>query len=248
MTWFAKLTLFSLVALALPFGPAHASRPVCEGFAEAAALEEGVPQGLLSAIALTESGRSAEGAFRAWPWTLNVGGKGFYFASRDAAEAKIHELLAKGVTNFDVGCMQVNFRWHGEAFAHATDMLDPRQNTVYAARFLSELRGREGSWEKATQAYHSLTPELGSKYLERVRANLAHVGKVAPEKTEEKPWSYASNDATQGGALIALGEVSTVAVVLPEGAHPRFESKRRLRVRLPQVPPGLLDAMEASRG
>ena len=37
-------------------------------------------------------------------------------------------------------------------------------------------------------------------------------------------------------------------VVLPEGAHPRFESKRRLRVRLPQVPPGLLDAMEASRG
>jgi soluble lytic murein transglycosylase-like protein len=34
-------------------------------------------------------------------------------------------------------------------------MLDPRANVQYAARFLKELRGRQGSWTMAVARYHA---------------------------------------------------------------------------------------------
>jgi len=34
-------------------------------------------------------------------------------------------------------------------------MLEPRRNVRYAARFLKELRAREGSWSMAVARYHA---------------------------------------------------------------------------------------------
>ena len=53
---------------------------------------------------------------RAWPWAINREGKGYWFESREEALAFAKASLAEGRTSFDVGCVQINYRWHGHAF------------------------------------------------------------------------------------------------------------------------------------
>ncbi|MEY8882549.1 hypothetical protein [Donghicola sp. XS_ASV15] len=52
------------------------------------------------------------------------------------------DTMAGGTTSIDVGCMQVNYRWHGEGFSSLEDMFDPAANTAYAAEFLTRLKER----------------------------------------------------------------------------------------------------------
>ena len=71
---------FALVALAVTFFAGQASAgPVdglCGALARQAERAEGIPPGLVHALALAESGRwfAADGATRPWPWTVNVAG------------------------------------------------------------------------------------------------------------------------------------------------------------------------------
>lgn len=162
------LVIGVLAALALAEA-AGANAPDCEGLAEAAAARHGIPEGVMAAIARTESGGGPRAS--AWPWTLNMGGEGMYLESAGAALARLRAVLDEGRSNVDVGCMQVNWRWHGEAFDSLEQMIDPAANTEYAARFLVDLWRREGTWEAAVQAYHSSDPERGAAYLARVERN-----------------------------------------------------------------------------
>ena len=59
----------------------------------------------------------SNGRYRPWPWTLNQGGDSHYLDSAAEALAKLDDILATGTTNVDVGCMQLNWKWHSEAFA-----------------------------------------------------------------------------------------------------------------------------------
>ena len=138
--------------------------PDCETLAAAAGREAGIPDGILPAIARVESGRNG----RAWAWTLNQGGKGSYHASKEAALARLTDILATGDRNVDLGCMQINWRWHSTEFPDAASMLDPVANTRYAARFLSALHDRHGSWEGAIAAYHSTQPTRAAAYEHKV--------------------------------------------------------------------------------
>ena len=145
--------------------------PDCARLAAAAGAAEGLPEGLLPAISLVETGKGdGQGGRMPWPWTLNQGGDSHYLDSAAEALAKLDDILATGTTNVDVGCMQLNWKWHSEAFASRADMLDPVQNTAYAARFLKELKNQLGSWELATAAYHSTDPDRGQAYVAKVSA------------------------------------------------------------------------------
>ena len=130
------------------------------------------PAGLARAIALTESGRRdpESGQHVPWPWTVNNGGAGNYFDSKDEAIAFVRRLRGEGRTNIDVGCMQVNLGWHADAFESLEEAFDPIANVGYALEFLARLRDEAGSWEKAIQNYHSREPERGVAYRERVFA------------------------------------------------------------------------------
>jgi hypothetical protein len=143
---------------------------LCESAAQQAAAETGVPLNVLQAIALAESGRSYGGARRPWPWTVNFGGPGFWYDSSEEAQLAVVERQSVGTTNFDVGCFQINHRWHGDAFETMAQMFDPTANALYAARFLMELYQETGSWPDAAAAYHSRTPELAEAYRERFLA------------------------------------------------------------------------------
>lgn len=176
-----RLVLF-LVLLVLT-APALRAAESCEELAARAGAEAGLPEGLMPAIARVESGRGG----RAWPWTLNQGGRGMFFESRDEALAVLRSVVASGVTNIDVGCMQLNWRWHAPAFASPEEMIDPVRNTRHAARFLVELHARLGSWEAATAAYHSADRARGASYLAKVTAErggsrLAEAGAILPDE------------------------------------------------------------------
>ena len=132
-----------------------------------------IPVHLLQAISLTESGRWSDhhDAFIAWPWTVMAEGKGRYLPSKEAALAEVRALQARGITNIDVGCMQVNLYYHGSNFASLEDAFDPIHNVAYATAFLLDLRKRRNSWTKAVQEYHSTNRDRQRHYQSKVMAN-----------------------------------------------------------------------------
>lgn len=148
---------------------------ICESTAQKASSATGVPLSVLKAISLTETGRRQNGQFRPWPWTVNMEGKGVWFSSSDEAKAYVYKHYKRGARSFDVGCFQLNYKWHGKAFSSIDEMFDPTANSMYAAKFLLELYQEMGNWTDAAGAYHSRTPKYANKYKKRfnsIRARL----------------------------------------------------------------------------
>lgn len=151
---------------------------LCEAAIAAGARRGGVPVEVLYAVALTETGRKSNGRVRPYPWAINREGKGHWFKTREEATAFGRESLAARRRSFDVGCVQINYRWHGHAFPSLDDMFDPQWTATYAAQFLRTLYEERGNWSEAAGAYHSLTPDLAALYRQRFDRLLAG---LAPE-------------------------------------------------------------------
>ena len=132
--------------------------------------EHRLPKHLLFAISLKETGRWNDERKESytWPWTVTSGGEGRHYPTIFAAMAEVRRLLAAGTTNIDVGCMQINLRYHGTAFEDLAEAFDPLKNAGYAARFLTELKQRHGSWRDAIEHYHSGNSVRGKNYREAV--------------------------------------------------------------------------------
>jgi hypothetical protein len=135
--------------------------------------EYNIPPHILSAIALTESGRRDHKTKlqMPWPWTANIGGAGRYFKTKNEALLTFKQLIAKKNYMFDVGCMQINWRYHKNAFSSIEQALDPYYNVRYAAEFLTSLYAQTGSWTQAAVYYHSKTPVYYQKYRKIVGTN-----------------------------------------------------------------------------
>lgn len=147
-------------------------RSVCERAARQAAAREDVPLDILLAVGFTETGRTLEdGEAVIWPWSVATSEGGAFFPSRREAGRAVQSHLEAGLESVDIGCMQVNYRWHGEGFDSPADMLDPYRNTSYAARHLRDLFERFGDWDAATARYHSFDEARGAGYSEKVRRN-----------------------------------------------------------------------------
>jgi hypothetical protein len=210
----AQLTGILLVLLALgAAAPAkaqgvadEAAAAVCERAIVAGARRGGVPVSALHAIALTETGRQMGGRTRPWPWAINREGEGHWFATRDEALAFARSSVAAGRTSFDVGCFQVNYRWHGHAFASLEAMFDQETNGTYAAQFLRTLHDELGDWSAAAGAYHSRTPEFANRY--RARFDRIHAG--------------------LGGAPLVVADLGPEPEAAPDPDRP---SRTRMRVR-----------------
>lgn len=170
-----------LVLLTAPaFGKASTDQ-ACDAAVSAVAQSSVVPTDILRAIARTESGRTRNGIFSAWPWTVNVGGKGTWLENSDAALKFTHDQIRSGIQNFDVGCFQLNYRWHHQAFGSLEEMFDPFLNAKYASEFLEKLYREFGNWEEAVGAYHSRTPKHAKRYKRAFRAQLAALDSPLPE-------------------------------------------------------------------
>ena len=178
------LPLLMLAAPATAAPPTPAMDNLCRAGAEAAAKAAQLPAGLLTAISLRETGRWSARLKTSltWPWTVTARGKGHYLASKGAAIAFVKRLRKSGISNIDVGCMQINLYYHADAFANLQDAFDPRRNAGYAADFLARLRDSHGGLAPAVARYHSGDPARGERY----RAGVFELWRKPPAPTNRQ--------------------------------------------------------------
>ncbi len=145
-------------------------REGCRAAAAAAERRKGLPPGLLTAIASTESGLH--------PTALRINGRGIYPASKQAAAVAAKQALSRS-QNVMAGCMQVNLKVHdpkGQLWA-----LEPGLAADWAAGYLLQLHHRLGSWQSAISAYGG---DSGRTYVRRVERQL---DTGLPEEVAEAP-------------------------------------------------------------
>lgn len=155
--------------------------------------EMGILPNLLTAISVVESGRSTPNGGTsftrtrsAWPWTVTANGKGQYFPTKAEAIVAVKELQSFGVESIDIGCMQVNLKYHADAFGSLDQAFDPKINVSYAARFLSKLHQETGSWITAAQYYHSRNNKPGTKYVQKLSKAFFDVNATIAQEQAEK--------------------------------------------------------------
>ena len=174
-----------------------------------------VPDRLLDAIAMVESGRKdpVSGATYPWPWTINAEGVGHFYETKADAIAAVQAFQAAGVRSIDVGCMQVSLLYHADAFANLDQAFDPVTNAAYGARFLVQLFEQTNAWPLAAAAYHSFTPDIGADYARRV---------LAAWGIPQLP--VTSQTVTSGGAVpvhpAAMTELSPLRISPPPAGEP----------------------------
>ena len=74
---------------------------------------------------------------------------------KDLKNPDVPQVKTQSADRIDIGCMQINHHYHGDQFRSVDQMLEPRANVQYAARFLKDLRRRQGSWTMAVARYHA---------------------------------------------------------------------------------------------
>jgi len=197
---------------------------ICDAAARRAAHSEGVPLDVLRAIARVETGRLRDGRLEPWPWTINVEGRGFWFTSEFEAKSYVFNIFKAGKRSFDIGCFQINYRWHGKAFRSIDAMFDPDENATYAAQFLNELYAELGNWPAAVGAYHSRTPSLAQAYTGRFQTVLAQLDQAAPARREPRDPFTAPATPLIPVNLPQSGEGALGSLVPPSGTATAFIS------------------------
>ncbi len=123
----------------------------CEREVARVSRRDGVPIGVFYAVGLVESGH--KGVLD--PYAMNIDGRPVFAGSLERALAVFQQARGTGARLIDIGCMQVNERYHGARFSSLRQMFDPVANIEYASRFLRELHARHGTWTLAVARYHA---------------------------------------------------------------------------------------------
>ena len=131
----------------------------CEAAIRSAERKYNLPPYLLAAIALTESGRDG----RPSPVAMNIAGRTYFAQDTSDMEATVAK-NGGSAASIDVGCLQLNLRWHAARFKDWRSLLVPRYNAQYAALYLVELHREYGTWTGAVGAYHNRTPWRSANY------------------------------------------------------------------------------------
>jgi transposase-like protein len=220
---FVVLIVTGLIVSVYPLRAAQDLSLICDQAAAYAARETGVPLSVLQAISLNETGRKRGGIMRPWPWTVNMEGKGVWFDTEDEARAFVYQNYKRGARSFDVGCFQINYKWHGQAFASIEEMFEPRPNALYAAKFLLELYREKGNWSGAAGAYHSRTPKYAEKY--EARFNRFRNGLMG-------------NDAPQADVQLVYAEPQPAPAIVRINKYPLLQAGSTTRTLGSLVPLG----------
>jgi len=151
-------------------------------------------------------------------------GTGKWFETKQAAQSYVARHFERGARSFDVGCFQINYKWHHQGFESVNQMFEPVENALYAARFLAKLYSETGSWSKAAGVYHSRTPKFATRYskrFDRILAALDPEFSVAmPDRTTLKepdgdgprqnsyPFLKGAGTSRGLGSLVPLGDAN----------------------------------------
>ena len=162
-------TLFTFYNINSGFTADLNNKPNCEKIANRVENDTNLPSYLLSSISRVEAGRKlSSGEVKGWPWSINHAGKGLYFETKKGALKYLKNAIANGSKNIDVGCMQLNYRWHKGGFNSLEEMFDSEKNIRYAAKFVKELYERHKNWEDVIKHYHSNKKKFNIPYYKKV--------------------------------------------------------------------------------
>jgi len=146
-------------ALDAPAREASSPRAACLVAAREAEITHGLPEGLLTAIALNESGLHA--------YALNLRGRAYFPATREEARRMLTSAGTRGMA----GCFQINAGVH---VARGEDWpLDPSRAADWAARYLVRHHETYGEWGRAVLRWHGASSSrAGSRIICRLHSKL----------------------------------------------------------------------------
>ena len=119
-----------------------------------------IPSNILAAIAMVESKQK--------PWIINHNGHSYSFSGKNAMIKFLKNNPLQRTRFAYVGCMQISYHTHRDRFKDQEDFITPYHNINYAAKHLSQLKQRLGSWEKAVCYYNSCHPTQYQRYFKKV--------------------------------------------------------------------------------
>ncbi|HAT6801820.1 TPA: transglycosylase SLT domain-containing protein [Citrobacter freundii] len=159
-----------MLSVLLILSATRAALAVPDGYRQVAQ-QAGVPAELLYAVALTESGSRVAQGIRPWPWTLNVAGKGYRYATRQEACIALNQFMrTTSPKRIDAGITQINLGWNGHHFTTPCDALAPYPNLQVAARLLRSHYDKWLNWNEAAGRYHH---PAGGKPAQRYRQQVS---------------------------------------------------------------------------
>ena len=133
-------------------------RAACLAASRQAELKHQLPEGLLTAIALNESGLHA--------YALNLRGRAYFPATREEARRLLRAAGGRGMA----GCFQINTGVHA---ARGEDWpLDPVRAADWAAQYMVQHYQSHGDWSVAVVRWHGASPRQANNLICRVHSKL----------------------------------------------------------------------------
>jgi hypothetical protein len=184
------------VTHAFQMAPVQSSpRAACLAAARRAEQIHGLPDGLMVAIALSESGLHAH--------ALNIGGHAFFPES--PAEARAMLAAAPGGAAVMAGCVQVNARVHAR---HSDWPLDAERAADWAGGLLRRWHTETGNWTTALARWHGGSAASTRRVLCRVKAKLEVTAPGSPVLAGEGcAGTMAARDRQNGISLLNVAEM-----------------------------------------
>jgi YHS domain-containing protein len=175
---------------AFPANAADPSKNLCGSYIKSIVKRIKVIPEIIWAVSKTESTYRGQ----PWPWSINLNGKSYYFKDRKALNRFLDKTPKHKRKQIDIGCMQLNYQYHGWKFKNIKDMADPQKNMIFGSLYLYELFLKEKIrqlkkkvknpkksilhdyqlWGIAVGKYHSKTQKRGRKYAQNVMRHIAH--------------------------------------------------------------------------
>jgi hypothetical protein len=137
-----------------------------------------IPKNFLYLISLVESGKYDKNSRRLqpWPWTANINGESRFFSTKNELIKALKIHIANGKENIDIGCNQINYKYHKHNFSNIEQMVSPYHNVGYSAYYLASNYQKTNNWQDAIAMYHSKNPLHSSKYMTKINKTAKNSG------------------------------------------------------------------------
>lgn len=156
----APQELIPVLAADMPGGTAHLSpRAACLQATRRAEEVHGLPHGLLTAVALAESGLHA--------YALSIGGRAHFPETEEAARALVASAPPR--RSIMAGCVQVNARVHAR---NSHWPLNPDASADWAGGMMARWARETGSWSTALRRWHGGSAASTQRLVCRVKAKM----------------------------------------------------------------------------
>jgi len=111
-----------------------------------------------------------------------------FFPNREQAAKALTGLLQEGLTNIDIGYMQVNCGYHCSRVTNPADLLDPKTNLLVAAQILKEVKSQVGGdVASSVGAYHAgLRPDRRERAAWYRDVVASHIRRLARQEAQVK--------------------------------------------------------------